>query len=254
MNATAVYVGLVLARVGAFAAVAPPFAGRTPRTVRAGLAVALTAFYVATVAPRAGPEFAAAAAGLDSVHYGVALVREALLGTAMGFAFGLFLIPARVAGEFVTQQVGLNVSPQAGPSGTDSAGALTNLLETAAALLFLLGDFHHVALATLHASFDLFPLGGTALPRAAPMVDGLAVAYEMGLLLAGPLALCLFLLAVTLAVMARAAPQLNIYSIGFTLQVMVVLVAGLFLLPELVGAIHASVARSGTDLPRLLGG
>ncbi|MBN9518846.1 flagellar biosynthetic protein FliR [bacterium] len=253
MNATAVYVGLVLARVGAFAAVAPPFAGRTPRSVRAGLAVALAAFYVGVVGLRAGPEFAAAVAELDSVGYGVALVREALLGTAMGFAFGLFLIPARVAGEFVTQQVGLNVSPQVGPTG-DSAGALTNLLETAAALLFLLGDFHHVALATLHGSFGLFPLGGTALPRAAPLVDGLAVAYEMGLLLAGPLALCLFLLAVTLAVMARAAPQLNVYSIGFTLQVMVVLVAGLFLLPELVGAIHASVARSGTDLPRLLGG
>lgn len=253
MNATAVYVGLVLARVGAFAAVAPPFAARTPRSVRAGLAVALAAFYVATVGPRWEPGFAAAAAEMDSVRYGVALAREALLGTAMGFAFGLFLIPARIAGEFITAQVGLNVSPQVGPTG-DSAGALTNLLETAAALLFLLGDFHHVALAALHGSFALFPLGGAALPRAAPMVDGLAVAYEMGLLLAGPLALCLFLLAVTLAVMARAAPQLNVYSIGFTLQVMVVLVAGLFLLPELVGAIHASVARTGADLPQLLGG
>lgn len=253
MTGAAVYLGLLLARVGAFAAVAPPFAGRTPRTVRAGLAVVLTAFYAGTVAPAWTPEFAAAAADLHPALYAVALAREALLGAAMGFAFGLFLLPARVAGEFVTAQVGLNVSPQAGPTGADSAGALTNLFETAAALLFLLGDLHHVALLALHGTFGAFPLGGVALPRHGPMVDGLGVAYETGLLLAGPLALCLFLLAVTLAVMARAAPQLNVYSIGFTLQVLVVLVAGLFLLPEILGAMHGGLTHMGADLPRLIG-
>jgi flagellar biosynthetic protein FliR len=206
------------------------------------------------VGPGWEPGFAAAVADLPQLVYGVALVREALLGAAMGFAFGLFLLPARVAGEFITQQVGLNISPQSGPTGTDSAGAVTNLFETAAALLFLLGDLHHVAFAALHSSFGLFPLGGTALPRPGPMVDGLAVAYETGLLLAGPLALCLFLLAVTLAVMARAAPQLNVYSIGYTLQVTVVLVGGLFLLPELIGAMHAGLAQTGADLPGLLAG
>ena len=36
---------------------------------------------------------------VDPVRYGLALVRESLLGAAMGFAFGLFLLPARVAGE-----------------------------------------------------------------------------------------------------------------------------------------------------------
>jgi flagellar biosynthetic protein FliR len=246
----AVYLGLILARVGAFAAVAPPFAGRAPRTVRAGLALALTGFYLSAV----GPGWDPAAAALSQFDYAVALVREALLGLAMGFAFNLFLLPARVAGEFITQQIGLNVSPQLGPTGADSAGAITNLFETAGALLFLISDLHHVALAALHGSFGLFPLGGTALPRSGPMVDGLAVAYETGLLLAGPLALSLFLLAVTLAVMARAAPQLNVYSVGFTLQVLVVMVAGLFLLPELLGAIHAGLARTGANLPHLLGG
>ena len=41
----------------------------------------------------------------------------------MGFAFGLFLLPARVAGEFITQQVGLNVAPQTGPTGTGTPPA-----------------------------------------------------------------------------------------------------------------------------------
>ncbi|VTT97904.1 flagellar biosynthesis protein : Flagellar biosynthetic protein fliR OS=Desulfotomaculum gibsoniae DSM 7213 GN=Desgi_2215 PE=3 SV=1: Bac_export_1 [Gemmataceae bacterium] len=252
--AAAVYAGLVLARVGSFVAVLPPFAGRTPRTVRAGLALALAAFYVADVAPGWEPALAGRAADIHPLRYGVALVREALIGAAMGFAFGLFLLPARVAGEFVTVQIGLNVSPQVGVTGADSAGPLTNAFEAAGALVFLTADVHHVLLAALHASFAALPLGGTAVPQAGPMVTGLAAATEMGLVLAAPLALCLFLLAVTLAVMARAAPQLNIYSVGFTLQVVVVLVAGLFLLPEFVATLHALAGRTGENLPRVLGG
>ena len=58
--------------------------------------------------------------------------------------------------------------------------------------------------------------------------------------------------AITLAVMARAAPQLNIYSVGFTLQVMVVLFGGLFLLPEIVLMMNAVGYRVRDMLPGLV--
>ncbi len=252
--AVAVYAGLVLARVGAFVAVAPPFAGRTPRLVRAGFALALAAFYLGSAPPDWDPALIGKAADVNPLRYAVVLAREALIGAAMGFAFGLFLLPARVAGEFVTQQVGLNITPQAGPAGTESAGPVTTVFETTAGLLFLTADGHHILLSALHASFALLPLGGTTLPDAGPLVNGLATAYEMGVLLAAPLAACLFLLAVALAVMARAAPQLNIYSIGFTLQVVVVLVGGLFLLPEFARTVTAFTAHTGQTIPDLLRG
>ncbi len=255
MNPTlAVYLALLLARIGAFIAVAPPFAGRAPRMVKVGLAMALTAFYLGSAMPGWDANFAQQASQLGPITYALALVREALLGAAMGFAFGLFLLPARIAGEFMTQQVGLAVAPQVTPSGSDMTSALTHVLEAAAVLVFLAADGHHVLLASLHASFDWFPLGGTTLPQVGPMVGGLATAYEMGLLLAGPLALCLFLLAVTLAVMARAAPQLNVYSVGFSLQMLVVLIGGLFLVPDMVRAMSAFVGYSGQLLPRTLAG
>jgi flagellar biosynthetic protein FliR len=246
---TGVYAGLLLARLGAFVGVMPLFGARTPRTVRVGFVMALAGFYLSTVPPKMSAEAAGAAAEIESVRYALALVREGLIGAAMGFAFGLFLIPARVAGEFVTTQVGLNVAQQQGPTGNDAAGALTTIFETTAALVFLVADGHHVVLAALHGSFATFPLGGTNVPEAGPAITGLAAAYEMGLSLAAPLGACLFLLAVTLAITARAAPQLNIYSVGFSLQVLVVLFGGLFLLPEMVLTMGAITARLGAALP-----
>lgn len=242
--------GLVLARVGAFAAVMPLAASNTPRVVRAGFAIVLTAFYLGNAALPPVSQ----TADPHPLVYAIALVREALIGSAMGLAFGLFLLPARVAGEFVTLQIGLNVSPQAGPTGTESAGPLTHVFETVAGMVFLVGDGLHVVLGILHSSFHTLPLGGNLVPQAGPMVSGLAMAYEMGLLLAAPLALCLFLLSVSLALMARAAPQLNVYSIGFTLQVVVALVGGLFLAPELVRALAVIMARTGQFAPFALEG
>lgn len=249
MTATAVFAGLLLARIGAFVAVMPPFAARTPRTVRAAFAIVLTVFYVYAGSLKWDADFATRAIDLHPLRYALALVREALLGASMGFAFALFLLPARLAGEFVTLQIGLNAAQAQSPSGPDGGGPLTNTFETAAGMLFLVADGHHLVFLALHASFDTLPLGGTLLPDANPMLNGLSTSYEMGLLLAGPLALCLFLLSVTLAIMTRAAPQLNVYSVGFTLQVFVALLGGLFLLPELVRALTVVVEHTKQTLP-----
>jgi flagellar biosynthetic protein FliR len=249
MTAVAVYTGLLLARIGGFVAVMPPFASRTPRTVRAAFAIVLTVFYLSAAAPGWDAEFARKAADAHPLRYALALVRETLLGASMGFAFALFLLPARLAGEFVTLQIGLNAAQAQSPSGPDGGGPLTNTFETAAGLLFLVADGHHLVFTALHASFGTLPLGGTMLPDANPMLNGLGTAYEMGMLLAGPLALCLFLLSVTLAIMTRAAPQLNVYSVGFTLQVFVALLGGLFLIPEIVRGLSVVVGHTGDTLP-----
>lgn len=250
--ALAVYTGLLLARLGAFVAVMPLFSARTPRLVRAGFVLALAAFYLNTAPPQMEAQPNAAPVEVDSLRYGLAIAREGLIGAAMGFAFGLFLLPARIAGEFITTQIGLNIAPLPGPTGESAAGPLTTIFETVAGLVFLIADGHHVVLMAFHASFAAYPLGGTNVPQAAGAVNGLAVAYEMGLLLAAPIAGCLFLLAITLAVMARAAPQLNIYSVGFSLQVLVVLFGGLFLLPEFVLTLNIIIAKLGAMLPHML--
>lgn len=254
MIISVVALGLLLARIGAFVAVFPLFANRTPRLVRVGMVLVLAVFYVTQAKASLGPLPPGTQGEIDSLCYGLVLIREAMIGTAMGLAFGLFLLPARIAGEFVTGQIGLNISPQQSPTGTESAGPITNVFETFGALLFLVIDAHHVVIAAFHATFATLPLGGTAIPQAGSMVAGLATAYELGLLLAAPLATCLFLLAITLAVMARAAPQLNIYSVGFTLQILVALVAGLFLLPEFVATLQTIIGRTAESLPVMLGG
>ena len=74
----------------------------------------------------------------------------------------------------------------------------------------------------------------------------------MGMLLAGPLGLCLFLLTVVLAIMTRTAPQLNIYSVGFTLQVTVALLGCLFLMPDMIRLMIAILGHNSDSVDRFL--
>ena len=144
--AVVIYVGLVLARIGAFVGVMPLFGARTPRLVRLGLTIALAAFYIGIVGPGWDPALAKQAGDVHPIVYALAVARESLIGAAMGLAFGLFLLPARVAGEFITHQIGLNVTPEGGAASGESAGVLTNVFEIVAGLVFLIADGHHVVL------------------------------------------------------------------------------------------------------------
>ncbi len=249
----AAWFALVLARVGTGVAVMPLFGGRnTPRLVRLGLALALALFWFSALDT---PPDAAALRRVQSswAGAGMALAREAALGAVIGFAFNLFLVPARVAGEFLTQEMGLSLANALGPVNDRSAGPVTLIFEALGALLFLGLDLHHVFLATLHATFTRYPVGG--LPGPVPtgqLLGAASAAQELGVLIAGPLAVVLFLVVVSLALMTRAAPQLNVYSVGFGLQAVAGVTAALLLMPELLDAMTRAFARIGEHVLRVL--
>ncbi len=248
----AMYLALILARVGTFVAIMPLFADRTPRLVRAGLAMTLTLFYFSAVAPRWDASLAQAPSW-NGWPFLLVLLREMLIGAAFGLAMSLFLLPAQVAGAFVSNQVGLAVGPVRGVTEASASGALSAVFEILAAVVFLELDGHHVVLTALHATFAHWPLGGVAIPQPSESaLAGLSRAQEAGTLLAAPLALSLWLLTILLAFLARAAPQLNIQSVGFTLQSLAVLLGSAYLLPELARVLTQEMSRSLGGLARWL--
>lgn len=241
MQQQALFFVLILTRVAAFVAAMPLFsAAGVPRLVRAGLALSLSVFWFGELVP---PDDL----GEHEVSwllFGLAIGREALLGSVVALLFAMFLTPIQVAGEFVTSQIGLAQSSLLGAASNTASSPLTIILESLAGMVFLSLDVHHVLFAILHASFSRHPLGGTFMPvPVEAAVDTLSTATSLGLLLGGPLALALFAVNVVLALMGRVAPQLNVYSVGFSLQALVALGAAALLLPDLIAFMAVVFAR-----------
>src|SRR5438093_5198334 len=124
--------------------------------VRAGLALALTMVWFDFSAPG---HLLTTSFDVDWLAYGIALGREVLLGVAFGYAFGLLFVPARVAGEFIVQQMGLTLGSIADPTAGNPTGPITQILEMLGILLFLGMDGHHIFLAALHRTFARWPVG-----------------------------------------------------------------------------------------------
>src|SRR5439155_6711407 len=132
-----VSVSLVLVRMGAFVHALPILSGNSvPRIVRAGLAMALTMLWFDFSSVPNGQWFTASSE-IEWLPYGAAVGREVLLGAGLGYAFGLFLVPARVAGEFVVQQMGLTLGSIADPTAGNPTGPLTQVFEMLGILVFL---------------------------------------------------------------------------------------------------------------------
>ena len=230
---------LTLARVGTFLHVMPLMGGsNVPRSVKIGLSLALSVLFFDIGAD--GPRVAGVVLATGSIgwfSFTLALGREVLLGGIFGFAFSLFLVPARVAGDLIAQETGLTFASVVTATGTGSSNPFSVLLEMLASLIFFALDLHHVFLITLQETFRHYPIGQAfSLPNW-DLIAIASTAQEGGILLAAPVALCLFLTTVVLALMTRAAPQLNLYSVGFPVRILVSFVAMLLLLPSILTGI-----------------
>jgi flagellar biosynthetic protein FliR len=239
IDAAVMVAALTLARVGTFIYFLPLLGGpNVPRTVKVGLSMALTVlFYGDAMAALAQIGGVSGAGSATWLVYFLAIAREMLLGGILGFAFNLFLMPARIAGEFVAQESGLTFANVLTASGNGSANPLATLFEMLASATFFGLDLHHVFLRVLHETFRTYPVG-TAFPLPNwDLVALVSTVHEGGLLLAAPMGLCLILTTVVLMLLSRAAPQLNLFSVGFPMRVVVSLAVLLLLMPQLVTGI-----------------
>lgn len=248
IEATVIPASLILARVAAFVAVLPILGGpQTPNMVKVGLTMALTVMWSVTLFGQPVPS-PSPVDTIATVHWVLALGREAALGAVFGFFFSLFLLPATIAGEYLTQELGLSFASMVSAVGTGTASTPAMILEMLASLLFLGLDLHHVFLAVLDATFQRFPIGqGYALPMCDP-IGAATSAEEWGVLLGIPVALCLFVTTVALAFLNRAAPQLNLQTVGFPLKLIVGLGALLVMLPYMI----AGLVQALTDFTDLV--
>ena len=96
---------LILVRVATFVALLPVFGGKNlPRLVKIGLSVALAAMWLGTYQTAPMAPFLRSADNIHWLSFAVAVGREVVLGAILGYAFGLLLLPARIAGSYIARR------------------------------------------------------------------------------------------------------------------------------------------------------
>jgi len=213
---------------------APVFAERAlPQRVRIGLAVMITAVLMPTLpAPPAVHPLSLAGA--------VIIAQQLIIGAALGFAMRIVFVAVETAGEIVGLQMGLGYATLFDPERADMIPVLGQFLGLLTILAFLALDGHLHMIQVLADTFRMLPVSGPGLGR-----DGLLTLaqwggeiFAAGVLLSLPLLGAMLIANVALGILTRAAPQLNLFAVGFPLTLgagLVILAVTLPLLaPQLV--------------------
>src|SRR5262245_7555418 len=210
---------LVLARLGGLVAVAPVLGhALVPVRIRAGLAAVLAATLTPLVAPAPAPASLPALIGLVAV--------EGAIGVVIGLVAQLILAGVQLGGQLAGIQMGFGIVNLIDPQTHAQVSVIAEWEHLLAILVFLVLDVHHLLLRALLGSFQVAPPGavvmtGASLRGAVAMASDL---FVVGVRVAAPVLIALLLTNGALGVLARTVPQLNVFVVGFPLNVGVGLV------------------------------
>ncbi|HEY5799442.1 MAG TPA: flagellar biosynthetic protein FliR [Burkholderiaceae bacterium] len=191
---------------------AAPLYGNTSVPVR--VKVALGLLLTITIAPIV-PDMPAA----DPMSYAGLLIvaQQLIIGAAMGFTMRIIFAAVEMAGEVSGMTMGFGFATFFDPMTQGRSSAISQFLVLLATLAFMAVNGHLVLLSALAESFITMPI--TDAPMAARGFQSLAIwgglVFSAGVRLALPIIAALLVVNLALGILTRAAPQLNLFGIGF---------------------------------------
>ena len=236
-----------LTRILGLISVAPLYGNvSVPATVKIGLSVMLSLIIAPTIPaiPALDPM---SLAGL------LILVQQLLIGIAMGLAMRMVFACMELAGELAGMTMGLGFATFFDPQSQGRSIAISQFLSLVTILLYLALNVHLSLLSALADSFTTMPISDA--PMSGKLFEQItgwgAKIFTAGVQLALPIVAALLITNVGLGVLARSAPQLNLFGIGFPITLTVGFVMIAIVTPYL-GAPLARLFQEALEMIRMM--
>ncbi len=179
---------------------------------------------------------------------------EFILGVAIGLVPPFLMAAVEIAGEQIAPMMGLGVAQIFDPTAHASTNVITSILRNLAVLVGVLVGLHRVVIGAVIGSFRAGPAGTVAsTSNLTEMILALSgEALVTGVKLAIPLLAVLLVTQVGLAFVSRAAPAMQVFSIGFAVTTAVGAVLLMVTLPDFAYDVAADMSRAGERIEALV--
>lgn len=150
------------------------------------------------------------------------IIREILIGIGLGLAVRFILSVMQIAGTVIAFQMGLGFALNVDPSQGVQGVLLGNFLGLLGVTLIFLSDLHHLALAGIVNSYDLFgvsdpiPIGDFA----EFAIMSVANAFEVAIQISAPFMVFGLIFYLGLGILSRLMPQLQIFMIAMPVNIL----------------------------------
>lgn len=232
-----------LVRILAWLSADPLLGNRSaPVSVRVALGFMLTV----AIAPALPPPPQVALLSGEGV---LILAQQVVIGISLGFMLRIVFAAVEFAGQFMGLQMGLSFASLIDPVNGAQTPVVAQFMVLTTALILFAFNGHHLILEALVESFRSLPIA--AVPLSAydfgAIVRWGAVIFSLGLQIALPVTAALLSTNLAIGMMTRAAPQLNIFAVGFPLTLtagFIVLYFSLVYLPQTLERVWLEAAQA----------
>jgi flagellar biosynthetic protein FliR len=227
------WVGSVLwpfLRIGAMLVAAPLFGAGTV-TVRVRLAFAFVlALIIAPLLPDPPAVEPLSLAGLTIS------IQQVLIGVMIGFVLQMVFSAMTQAGETIALSMGLGFASMVDPQQGVQVPIISTYFVIMSTLIFLALNGHIALIELTLLSFHSLPITVDGIGRADlwALVSWGSTMFVYGLLVALPAVASMMVVNVSMGVVTRAAPQLNIFAVGFPMMILLGFILLLLTLPVLL--------------------
>ncbi len=213
---------LVLLRVSAMIVTIPVFSERTvPAQIKAGLSILVTLIIFPLVMSQVPPT-----QNYHLIQLVFLMIGETLIGVTIGFSARLLFAAIQFAGNVIGFEMGFSVANVIDPMSSQQVSIITELQYLMAMLVFLSINAHHLFFQAIIQSYSVLPpltfhFSGQLMQL---ILDISKEMFVIALKLAAPLTAVMVFTNVALGIVARTVPQMNIFIVGFPLQISIGLI------------------------------
>lgn len=234
---------LVLVRVSCFVYIAPFFGMvNVPNRVKIGLSVCI-ALLVSGFADSSYIEYT------GMIGYSVIVLKEGITGLLIGLAANICNSIILFAGNIIDMDIGLSMAQQFDPINRTQTTLSGNLYFYFIMMLLVITDMHHIILNSFVDVFKLVPINAQIFDwqhLSTSFITYLGDSFVIAFRIMLPIFACIMILNSILGILAKVAPQMNMFAVGMQLKVMVgffVLYLTITLLPSVANFIFAEMRK-----------
>lgn len=209
---------LVLIRVTCFIFVAPFFSmSNTPSRVKVVLGIFVSYLIYQTIQPHERIVY-------ETVfEYAIIVMKEAITGLLIGLSASICNSIILFAGRLVDMEIGLAMASEYDPTTKENASVTGIFYQYVVLMLLVVTDMHHYLLRALVETFTLIPINGTVFHNdmlLESFITFMSQYINIGFRICLPVFCVLLITNCILGIMAKVAPQMNMFAVGMQIKLL----------------------------------
>lgn len=216
------YFLLILVRIASFIYTAPFFSqSGVPQRVKLGLSVFLS-IILYNVLPAQELNYSGV------IGYAALVLKESAAGLLIGFSAFLCTTIISLSGRIIDMEIGLAMAQLFDPTTKTQTSITGSLYSYLVMMIMLASDMHIFLINAVAESFSLIPIGGAVIGNTLydSFVGFVSDYFIIGFRIALPIFAAMLIMNCVLGIMAKVAPQMNMFSVGIQIK----LITGLFIM------------------------